>query len=38
VPDFVVIGRTIAEILQFNGFQNGDFLHLGFLKIGNFNG
>jgi len=38
MPDFVVFGRTIAEILLFNCFQNGDFLHLGFLKIGNFNG
>ena len=39
VTNYVKIGHTVAEILQFFcDFQDGVRRHLGFLKIRNFNG
>jgi len=38
MPNFIKIGWTVAEIRQFNSFQNGGRLHLGFLKFELFNG
>jgi len=35
VPNFIKIGQTVAEIWRFNGFQNGGFRHLGFMKFTN---
>jgi len=33
VPNFIKIGQTIAEMSQFNGFQNAAVRHLGFVKF-----
>ena len=38
VPNFVKIGQTVEEISRFCDFQYGGRRHLGFSKIGNFNG
>ena len=38
VPNFVKIGQTVDEISRFCDFQYGGRRHLGFSKIGNFNG
>jgi len=38
VPNFVAIGRTVAEIWRFFVLQHGGRRHLGFLKLENFNG
>jgi len=33
MSDFIEIGQTVAEIWQFNGFQNGAVRHHGFVKF-----
>ena len=37
IPNFVLIGRTVAEIWLFLIFQDAAVRHLGFLKVRNFN-
>jgi len=36
MPNFIKIGQTIAEILQFNGFENGGHPPSAILKLNFF--